>query len=645
MAVDLFIDGKRCDLPVGTVIAMSYATNFIGEFIAPTGSNSNQFNLPKTQQNTDIFETAQSINSDTDVPYRKLPVRLLQNGRELISAGFAVVNETAQFFKVVVYGGNLDFFEEIKGKELRDLDLSEFDHIWNFANVANSRGFTEGFIYPIIDWNEDEAFMDNLTNKVDPRTLFHAMFVHTIVTKIFEDAGFNKTGNILNDAGYLEMVVPVVDSLVSDTLKADRKTIAQRVFPNASESFVSSPSTTLTFAITMPDTSLGDVYGFWTQKNFPTDFGTFNTFGYTSQATTKYSIKFRTKIISTGPTGSVEVWQVKPSGTRTILISINIPGPTSFTSSDETEVELEEGDNILVMLVVIGSGTIFVTDPRIQIEPISNRNIYNTLISAGDNLPDMSQTDFIKSIARIFGIIFQTNSFTKTVEFRQFKDIKGNIPNAVNWTKKLDKNTTNKEATISYHAKGYARRNILKWTNDKSLTLNDELGEGVIIIKDESLPEEKVLIQIPFSATEMTKKLLNLDVPIIKFLKLGVPKGGVKPRMLIMNRTSDVTIEYNDTIDAGTAGNNIPLCYFILDTETFNLGFDNSLIDDNYDDFNLFLDKYKKLGAFYLLDENDIADLDFLTPVYDDNYKHYFFISKLDKFIEGRSTRTELIRL
>ncbi len=650
MALELFLSGQKVDLLPGTVIAMSYSNNIIGEAIQPSGSSSNQFNLPKSQPNRDIVESAESINSDTDFPYQKIPARLIQNGRELISDGFAILEESSEFYDLVVYGGNLDFFEVIRGRKLRDLDLSQFDHIWNFFNVINSRGFTEGYIYPIIDWNDDEAFMDNLTDKVDPRTMYHAVFIHTIMDAIFNEASFNKSGSILTDSRYLEMVVPVVDTLVSEDLKDDRKTIARRQ-PNLTQNFTAGNDVVRFLPVTMPDTSLGDVYGFWTQKNFFTNLGgTFNTFGYTSQATTKYAIKFTGRNHLTGiQLASLQVWRVKPSGVRTILIAEAVTIPFS-TFVRETEADVSQGDSILVIMVTgdltaIGGATATCTNPVIEITPISNKNIYNTKISAGDNLPDMTQTEFIKSVAKVFGIIFQTNSFTKTVEFKQFKDIYDNVPNAINWSNKLDLNTTNKRPTLSYHPEGYAQTNILKWTNEVSGTLVEELGEGSIIVADQSLEEEKDLIVIPFSATEMSKKLIDLDVPVIRFLKLGVPKGSVQPRMLIMERNSNVQITYNDTVDSGIAGNSVPLCYFQLEGKTFNLGFDDSLIDDNYEEFNFFLDKYKKLTAYYNLNENDISDLDFFVPIYDDFYQHYFFISKIDKFVANRSTKIQLIRL
>jgi len=404
------------------------------------------------------------------------------------------------------------------------------------------------------------------------------------------------------------------------------------------------------------DGLIKDTYGFMTFTNiFPIDANPsgLTTFIFTAPVTGSYSVQFTGKHSQSENVFFpvfLQLWKIKPDLTKDVVgdseITISV---VSFNI--DTTFSMDEGD-VLTPIVIAGgafpvsaAAHAFIDDAFLTITPLAPKNIYNTLISAGDNLPDMSQTDFIKSIAKIFGIIFDTNSFTKTVEFKGFKTTYKRIPKAVDWTNKLDANTTNKNPVIIYHPKGYAQRNIFKWTNDTSLTLDEKLGEGEIIIDDKSLDEEKILIQVPFSATEMTKRLIDLDVPIIPFLKLGLPKGAQRPRLLIMERTSSVTIVYDDTVDSGSVNNNVPLCYFQLPGKTFNLGFDDSLITDNYAEFLFFLDKYKQLEAFYNLDENDIAELDFFTPVYDGNFQHYFFISKLNNFIEGRSTKAELIRL
>ena len=654
MGLELFIDGKKCDLLPDEAIPMSYSNNVIGEAIQPSGNASKQFTLPKTQQNTEIFEVADSINSDTDIPYRKLPVRLLQNGRELISDGFAIIEQSSKSYQVVVYGGNLDFFEEIKGKNIRDLtSLSQFDHIWNFVNVATSRQFTEGYIYPIIDWNSDGAFMDNLTSRVDPRFLFHAMFDHTIIKAIFSEAGFNIEGPIIDDPRYKSILTPVIDNIVSDEFKDDRKTIARKDPAGGIIHTTIASQSVLDDPIDLDDTSLGDVYTFWTQKTFTVNPNVQHlTFGYTSELSGRYSVRLTASNMVTSDAvqpAFIEIWQVKPSGLKIKWIRQEITVvPDSI--DETTEIKLEQGDAVLIAInsggIQIPATTIVsVTDPQVTIIPLTNRNIYNTKISAVDNLPNMTQTEFIKSMAKQFGIIFSTNSFTKTVQFRQFKDIYDNILNAKIWTDKLDSNSTNKQHILKYHPEGYAQVNILKWSNDVSPTLDEDLGEGRIVINDASLDNEKDLIVMPFSATEMSKRLINLDVPVIRFLKLGVPIRAMRPRKLILEKSSDVTIEYNDTTISGFAGNNIPLCYFQLEGKTFNLGFDDSLIDDSYNEFSFFLDKFKELTAYYNLNENDISDLDFFIPIYDDFFKHYFFISKIDNFIAGTSTRCKLIRL
>src|SRR3990167_9101495 len=180
MALELYLNGRRVQLYPGGTVAMSYSANKISEAIRPSGSYSNTIKAPKTQVNIDIVEAADSLNSDTDLPYTKFACRLVQDGQELISDGFAILVQSVKDYEFVCYGGNLDFFDKIKDKKLSDLNFSGLDHLWNLSNVIASRVNTGGYIYPIIDWNSDGAYMNNTAATVDVRTLNPAIFQHTI---------------------------------------------------------------------------------------------------------------------------------------------------------------------------------------------------------------------------------------------------------------------------------------------------------------------------------------------------------------------------------------------------------------------------------------------------------------------------------
>ena len=680
MYYEVIINGKHCDLATDTKIALSLATNEIAEMIRPLGAFSNQFKLPKTQNNIDIFEVAHSLNSNTNFPYQKLPARLIINGRELISDGFAIIEQAQQFYEITIYGGNLDFFEKIKDKKLTDLDLSSLDHVWNLRNVIDYRLNDTGVIYPIIDWSSDGKYMNNIEKRIDVRTIFPAVFSYPIMDKIFTEADFNKSGNILTGSKYKSLIVPIVqaepDSNQKEKLKifntkADKwfldLYLNQTDVQNWSPYIMSAATTdelglwkygTITSAKVPENSSGGTAYPWYL-------FSTYNatTFYYEAYSTGDYQIEFTahvknnhtivpTQSYPNNPNGGTEYldfWILSPDNKTKKGMSIPISEGTNKIETFKGVVSLKKGDKLFPICyhdfyspdywkAEITDSSLLITAKDIPLIE------FETNFTIANNLPDMTQTDFIKSIAKIFGIIFQTNSFTKTVEFRQFKEIYDNIPNAKNWSNKLDLSV---QPLIQFHAP-FAQENILKWSNSSDVP--DKLGEGKILVSDTSLEKEKTLIEVSFSATEMSKKLLDNDVPLIKWLEAGAASGTTEPRILILDRT-DFACKYSvgNTNASGlmeVVNTSHATCYFQLDSKTFNLGFDNSLIADNYNEFGFFLDKFKQVTCNLLLDENDIYEMDFFTPIYIDYFKHYFFISKINNFIDKRrSTQVELIRL
>lgn len=674
MALELFINNVLCDLPKRIAVALSFSVNKIAEAIRPSGSFSNQFKLPKTQNNINVLEVADSLNSNTNIPYQKLPCRLIQNGRELISDGFAVLEKSQENYEIVVYGGNLDFFEQIKDKKLSDLDFSDLNHVWNLANVIASRLSNDGYIYPIIDWNADGAYMNNTEAKVDVRTMLPGVFEHTILTRIISTAGFNKTGVLLTDSKYLSEVIPVVSMKPTE----DISTSLYVKVDTTNFTFLSSITNYVTHGVDAANIYNDDLNS-WIKEylNFQApDFIDNNGVQQTGESVSgnmyRYLVQsagvYTVKITAYGYTAFVnsaasQYWPGQDVGKAIIrVLRITNNGFVILMAEDTYENtpvinvsgNFSVGDRIVIIKQFIGKHQS--VPPPLPSTQVGCTGIdfveifakidyvyFGNVFPIANNLPDMLQTQFVKFVAQKYGVIFQTNSFTKTIEFKRFKGIYDNIPIAKDWSSKLHINEKINPPEIQYHS-DFAQINTLQWDNDLALGVLEDTGTGTINVSDETLPKEKVLVKLPFSATEMVKRLIDRDVPIIKMLEYGASKNSPKPRCLIIKK-GNFSLIYHDGTTSTTVTTDIPLCYFQLDTEAFGLGFDKSLIADNYTEFSFFLDKYKKVTAEYLLDENDIYELDFFIPIYDNYFKHYFFISKVSNFVAGKPTKVELIKM
>lgn len=194
MSLDLFVNGKRLEVSESTPIALTYVANDLAELRNRQSNHTNRFKLPLTRLNREILELPDVINSETLIPYRSNDAIIIQEGVQIVPEGLFEIIQVQEFIEAQVIHGNTAFFDKIKDKDLRDLDLSAFNHTWNLTNVVSSRNNTavDGYIYPLINYGN----LTSGSNVFDVRLQPASIFFKTIFDQIHVDAGFTKTGNI-----------------------------------------------------------------------------------------------------------------------------------------------------------------------------------------------------------------------------------------------------------------------------------------------------------------------------------------------------------------------------------------------------------------------------------------------------------------
>src|SRR3990172_1881987 len=156
MSAELYIDGKIVDMGTDK-IGITLQVNDLFELKDRQANRSNQFSVPMTDNNKTIYGNIETVNSATDKPYKKLSAKYLEDGVEIIQNGYCKFEEAGDNYKQTIYSGIVDFFSQLDGLEMSDLDLSDLDHDWTTANIISSRSNTEGYIYPLADWSDDGA--------------------------------------------------------------------------------------------------------------------------------------------------------------------------------------------------------------------------------------------------------------------------------------------------------------------------------------------------------------------------------------------------------------------------------------------------------------------------------------------------------
>lgn len=129
-----------------------------------------------------------------------------------------VVNYQNQvIYKIVFYGQNSDLFKKLSDKRLNELDLSEYDHVWNYDNISNSWATSviqngspvsfelgKGYFYPMVYTNRDgqKETPDNWYIRYFTPWIYYK----TLVDKIFNEAGFSYQSNFFNSEKFKRLI-------------------------------------------------------------------------------------------------------------------------------------------------------------------------------------------------------------------------------------------------------------------------------------------------------------------------------------------------------------------------------------------------------------------------------------------------------
>lgn len=721
----LKIDEQLIDLPNDTAIALDFSINDIADLDMKSGNRSNKFKVPYSQANVKAFGWANNVSSSTLKPYRIGDAILEQNGIQLIPRGNAIIEQSNSGIDVTVYDGNARLFQAIGSAKLSDLDLSDLDHLWNLTNIVASRLNTSGYIYPFVDW----GFFPTSGNVLYTWHMMPCIFINTLVDKIFEAAGFTKSGSFLTGEFYNRLIIDLTfeNGLKYSDAKVDEqlfKAFTTNTSPAAGGSFVMTYDVLNGAFPTVGSDTLDPIP--FDSVDFDNG-GNYNEVSYMAevQLPGKYIFQANLEITIaiTPPTFPAFGFGDYDASSGFITITADIYVNGVFNSSNSTvetasgtyniqvttaEQYFNAGDTVNVIVTIQAIfifryykflvGFITVTDPAtLDYELTDNsyfKNSFSSDIQPGgylvisDLIGSMKQIDLLKAVANMGGIIFNTDRFSNNVEWHEFDEVIDNIPNAKDWSQKIDAKT---KPTIDFKLGKYARVNYFKYSEQEEVL---DQGIGYLTIDDETLEPETTIVTLPFGATDMVSRLSSpaIEVPFIdRYTSTGhetdaTPIYGTwtkkqKQRILILDRQSQQLLQTGDGIDLHTGDDegiivessgaisgdfdisdgvttvnvtdNIPLCYFFIAGKDYNLrfGVGNGLLENFYVAQKSVMTYPKSVTDYFKLTEKDIAELDHFTPVFlninneHKNINGYFYINKIKQFRSDRLTQVNLIRI
>ena len=668
--IELYLNNEVVDLSGDETIALDYAMFSVEDIGTRKSTRSYEFILPDTIRNRQILEVPTEINNISTLPYTKIPARLLVDGVD-IGIKYATIGSAKDGYSINLYGGIVSFYDIIKNKKLNELDLSDYDHVWDFATVTGSRSNTSGYIYPIINYGADESVMGNIERKVQADKLLPALFLDTVLNEIVSQAGYTFDNGMLDDAEYSAnpIILPTVDAVGSVKYNAifniDADTPATR-----DRGFKINP-----IDIDSINTYDGNYWSLPYPQQYQTTGNTYFGNGLYFQDNIDFTFKFVITVENTsGSNRTLQLWLtdgfpynghsaflksvVVSAGTQTYTVEVDVTSAT-FPVVGNFQITLNQRTILLFGIadgpLDINGNTLVTIKAGSTIEILNadkkERLLFNSKVLVNSILPNMKQIDLIRAYCQMFCLLPILNEGTKTFSLVKFNDIEDGISDFIDWSHKLDLTDT---PTLKYVPVGYAQQNNFSWLQDGS-EIQPDGTNSYLPVNNDNLEKEADILELEFASTYSQDMLLNIKVPRIGLLKSNIIEDSKEPRMLILYREAinDLSDTSNFIYEQGTdtltlsGTDELPLCRFIEPNYTYNLGFGNALIGMYYRALANVLSNYKNITCLIRLNAADINQLNFLKPVYIKYFNAYFYINSINGYTpdSAESTEVELVKL
>lgn len=248
------------------------------------------------------------------------------------------------------------------------------------------------------------------------------------------------------------------------------------------------------------------------------------------------------------------------------------------------------------------------------------------------NLPDINQLDFIKFICQIYCLFPVVTSFnSEQVEFVPFGIIEENIPKAYDWSDKLLEKSKDVPERMAYRYEEMARKNIIEYKADDKDPVYDDIRKGYIEVDDETLDNERNMVTFPLAAVEndtinqyiITREESDNDPPVITY-----KADFIRCEHRLMRVTEWIDPIHKKVTRLGFVNLTVPY-----------------IISTYYAEYQTSVRNPKLITEHIRLNELEMRDVDFKTPVYLRKYGRYYAIRQIQWTVGDDYAEVELIQL
>lgn len=602
MTEELYINGETVDIKPDAATTLNYKSNLLGDISKITSSNSQTIQCPKTTRNRKIFDNPGAPAYVSDKRYNRYSARLVRNGIEIVRVGYAVLLSSSETYEIALYWGVMANFQAWVDKAAKLNELTGTEALTWGANITAtslSQMKSAGYGYAKYDCGVSNTNLANIHPSVT---------AWWILNRIATQAGFTFEIPDKHKLALRGIAIPCLSRNASAASNQAEATVSTYPFLQNSNGFwgysIAGNNGTDKHGVFDPDDNTkirkvdgatkviisiidksGSQLGMTLYSN---DSGAFPSRVYVratqyndnSETTTQIAVSIGSSAVSS----SIEMYAYQKT----------------YYFADINEELLWGRYDYLRLFPHNGSGRIVgsrLGNTKLTITEDFESIIYPSTYPIPQNLPEISQIDYIKAICGMLGIFAVPDpANVNNLKFVSLDTLQENKVQACDWSDKLARSNDDEPKTTEYKINDYCRNNYFRYKEDDTVSTN---ADGNLKIDSEILDAEKTVITLPFAPS---------DGSTIRHYELnddGTAVDAVQVKDRIMRLISD--------------GSGLAMLTFDgLDFTT--------LLSKYYSTLSRLLNGVITIAEQVMLDEYDLKSLDYSIPFYLRQYGKFYGI-------------------
>lgn len=568
-------------VPLGNAkLVFSKAGYSFDDWLTKDIAVSERVTLPETSLLNSIFKRPYSPEITGEKFSKFNRFKYIDNGKIVLSGICKLLKfNNNKEYELQLIDGSYELFENLKNK-LNAMDVDSSDFTFNTANYDSLKTLNGTvFIWAASSMHEEKILSKNILsgNLAYSRPYFSCK---RLVEKMFLENGWSYSLGI-NCQFFDNLIISANNEFVFTSFEK-KYTISM---------------TSGNFDLTTPDFIQGDSVGGVDQL----------TLSYDSK------LRFRGNVVADNDF----ILTITSTGTnpqtQTFIINQG-QFDYDFTSNKYTALDT-------VVISIVGTGSMNMTDFLIytiidenDFGDMSLANFVNYKVKAYDNLPEMDQKELFKHLLTTIGGYFNTDNFKKQIKIHSVVSL--SKLGAIDWSEKLIDGSESIEPLNNY-----GKINYYNYKNSKTKPSN--LGRGVFLIGNETLPETKDIYNSFFAASQevaITDNMIDNTV-------YG-DDDGTDQRINEIN----TLIGYYEEVGS----------YTVARFDKIN---GNQILVDYYTDFIKAIQRGEVMTANFNLNKSDYFLFNFTKLVYLQNKKSIYYILKIANYSENGLTEVTLLKV